>query len=480
MFTRRKFVAQTAVVLAAPFVLRNAAIAQTARVRRDVTKLQSSDPFFAHYAAAVKKLHELPANDQRNWRNQSLIHLNHCKHGSPEFPHWHRHYVANFEAICAQMIGVPDFALPYWNWAADRGRIPGPLYDLNELNVTFWNDPSNASSPNWGPVSTVGTRNLAKGQGLQDDMVRGGAFLQSNIDSILRLTTYNTFYSSLERSPHNNGHVIGGGDRGHFGSGMSPLDPIFWLHHCNVDRLWAQWQAAGNTTPALSGNYAGQFVNAAGSSVTNATSTNALSVSNFNYNYDLLTTATVAPLSKRLNLQSFDNQTIVKPAAVTATMEVLGGTKTQKTAAMRTETRIPVQTKGLLNNMFKSRAYWATDVLGVRRVAVESGRILARLTDVMGPMQHAPMIVNVFVNCPYLSPETGYEDQHYAGSFSFFGPAGHNHGDIYIDVTAPLRKLSGEGQLATENVNVQLMPLPIGKLADDVTLSVGAVELLSA
>ena len=22
----------------------------------------------------------------------------------------------------------------------------------------------------------------------------------------------------------------------------SPNDPVFWLHHCNVDRLWAQWQ----------------------------------------------------------------------------------------------------------------------------------------------------------------------------------------------------------------------------------------------
>src|SRR5258705_4413787 len=31
---------------------------------------------------------------------------------------------------------------------------------------------------------------------------------------------------------------------------MSPLDPIFWLHHANVDRLWAQWNASGflNTT----------------------------------------------------------------------------------------------------------------------------------------------------------------------------------------------------------------------------------------
>jgi tyrosinase len=26
---------------------------------------------------------------------------------------------------------------------------------------------------------------------------------------------------------------------------MSPRDPIFWLHHCNIDRLWAEWNARG-------------------------------------------------------------------------------------------------------------------------------------------------------------------------------------------------------------------------------------------
>ena len=26
------------------------------------------------------------------------------------------------------------------------------------------------------------------------------------------------------------------------GPDTSPNDPIFFLHHCNVDRLWADWQ----------------------------------------------------------------------------------------------------------------------------------------------------------------------------------------------------------------------------------------------
>ena len=30
--------------------------------------------------------------------------------------------------------------------------------------------------------------------------------------------------------------------RGTMSSGDSPNDPVFWLHHANIDRLWADWQ----------------------------------------------------------------------------------------------------------------------------------------------------------------------------------------------------------------------------------------------
>lgn len=483
MISRRSFVASAATAVAAPYLLRGAALAQTARTRRDVTKLVNSDPFFAKYGEAVKKMHELPDSDGRSWRNQALIHLNHCKHGSPQFPHWHRHYLANFEAICAQMIGDPGFALCYWNWSAGTGTIPDPFYDIDNLNVVALNDRSRARSPNWSSnreVDTIGTRALAKGQGLQDNARWGGAFTQSSIDSIQGLSDYNSYTSSLEGSPHNNGHVISGGNDGHMGDGMSPLDPIFWLHHCNVDRLWAQWQAAGNTTPGFATSYSGNFVNASGQTVTTATSANALNIASFNYTYDVLTPAVVASQTNLLRLQPFNRQTIVSAGAVNGAMRMLGADRAQKTATMRVETSFNVKANNLLPNMFRSRAFWSADTPGVRRVAVEPGRILARLSNVMGPSERAPMIVNVFVNCPYLSPETGYKDQHYAGSFSFFGGGGHMHSDIYIDVTTPLRKLAGDGRIATDQVNVQLMPLPLGARAENAKFTVGSVQLLGA
>lgn len=30
------------------------------------------------------------------------------------------------------------------------------------------------------------------------------------------------------------------------GGGASPTDPLFWLHHSFIDKLWADWQASSN------------------------------------------------------------------------------------------------------------------------------------------------------------------------------------------------------------------------------------------
>jgi len=40
---------------------------------------------------------------------------------------------------------------------------------------------------------------------------------------------------------------------------IAPNDPLFWLHHANVDRLWDLWQVATNYRwpPTLTGMIAG-------------------------------------------------------------------------------------------------------------------------------------------------------------------------------------------------------------------------------
>jgi len=47
-----------------------------------------------------------------------------------------------------------------------------------------------------------------------------------------------SFRAAFEKQ-HNAVHTTIGGD---MTAGTSPNDPIFWLHHANVDRAWAEWQ----------------------------------------------------------------------------------------------------------------------------------------------------------------------------------------------------------------------------------------------
>jgi tyrosinase len=457
-----------------------------------VQSLSPNDPWFTKYAQAIQAMHQLQQqnpNDPRNWRNQSLIHITHCPHGADDFVHWHRYYINNYEAILGQLIGDPTFALAYWNWSAKNGIIPDPFYDVNQCNVTFWNDPSNAQSNNWSPfpVNTIGTRGLSKGQGLQSDPNSGQVFTQSFIDGILAQTDFDIFTGTLEGSPHNNGHVISGRPNGHMINGMSPLDPIFWLHHCNIDRIWAEWQTAGNTTPPLSLNYNNQFVNGTGQPVM-ASSANALNFAAMGYTYDTIAGPIAVADAQQLGLQPPGDApgggappggTPVQPTQPQTVATADSG----KTAVPNVETRIPVDVKDLTSYLFKPRIYRATKVPSVQRAAVEGGRIIAKLTQITPPQKDGALICKVFVDCPYLSPSTPSTDPHFASSFSFFGRMkDHAHGAFYVDLTQPLRNLYGQGRVTADKVNVQLMPVGAGPdipTPPDLAFKVGKIEILA-
>lgn len=476
MNNRREFVAGAVAAVAVPYILKKTARAQTLRMRRDVQSLDPSDPWFAKYGQAVQAMHQLQPSDQRRWRNQALIHINFCPHGAEDFVHWHRHFINNFELICGQLIGDPTFALTYWNWSAKNGIIPDPFYDLNLLNVAFWNDDSNAQSDNWGPdpVTTIGTRGLAKGQGLQDDPTAGQDFVQTFIDSIESQTSFEIFWGMLETSPHNNAHMISGGSNGHMLSGMSPLDPIFWLHHCNVDRIWAEWQTPGNTTPDPGRNYDNQFVGATGQPVM-ASSATALDFAAMGYAYDTISGPAVATAAARLNLQPGGI------AGAPTVPQVIGRVDAAKSVVPGVEAKIPVEARDLASYLFRARTFRATKVPTVQRNAQEGGRVLARLAHVTPPQRETPLICKVFVDCPYLSPNTPSTDPHYAQSFSFFGRHRHDErgdGGFYIDLTRPLRNLFGQGRVSADKINVQLMAVEASTDAP-IEFRVGKIEIVA-
>jgi tyrosinase len=155
------------------------------------------------------------------------IHANavHQMHGNPRFLPWHRIYLLRLEELL-QMID-PTVCIPYWN-SSDEQSFPSWLLGFTPtVNLM-------------GGPHTV-TRNI------------GGALLPdtTSVNNALANGTFNGFASALE-GIHNSGHVWVGGTMS--GITTAPTDPVFWMHHCEIDRIWAQWQAGNpGLNPSLAG-----------------------------------------------------------------------------------------------------------------------------------------------------------------------------------------------------------------------------------
>lgn len=249
-------------------------------IRRDVASFGNSwSPATEWYARAVRALAAKPIADPTGWAFQAALHgidpsgwqrygilpagrlptpapqWDQCQHGNWYFPPWHRAYCAAFEAIIAKTIvglgGPPNWALPYWNYLdatnPNSRRIPRvftlatlPDGSPNPLRIMPYGAPGRpwprqfdvlAPHPPGIPtdinLAAMGLNRYTSAPGVQGF---GGA---------------PTAAGALERNPHNLVHIMIGGVTGNTGFMSDPdyaaLDPIFWLHHCNIDRLWAAW-----------------------------------------------------------------------------------------------------------------------------------------------------------------------------------------------------------------------------------------------
>jgi hypothetical protein len=217
--------------------------------------------------------------------NQNGPFLN-AGHQGPAFLSWHRELLLRFEV--ALQAEVPGVMLPYWDWspAVFTETLIGPNGGVNGVGGgvvrTGWfafDRPGNGLNttplPLWWPPTLDGWRirpdlddtnqgaslrrflGQANGDTLptQSDVVALLAITAANpANAAQRQTAAANFRTALEQgsnglgvtSSHNEVHRYVGG---HMGAAMSTNDPIFWLHHCNIDRLWAMWQLDGHFGP---------------------------------------------------------------------------------------------------------------------------------------------------------------------------------------------------------------------------------------
>ncbi len=132
-------------------------------------------------------------------------------HGA-NFLAWHREYLAKLEA---RLIAInPLVTLPYWDWVTDRAAIPAALTDAHDIS-------------DWG---------ITRGTSFNGNSLASAA----QLNSLLAGTDFTTFQTTLQLAPfHNRLHVLVGGT---MVTDASPADPLFWLHHSFIDKIWADWQ----------------------------------------------------------------------------------------------------------------------------------------------------------------------------------------------------------------------------------------------
>ncbi len=156
----------------------------------------------------------------------------HYQHGSERFLPWHRIFLIVLEHSLQSV--HPDVTIPYWDWTK-----------ATEETFPAWLAGFTPTVPMPAPMSPI---TVTRSPGTQADL----ATLASNIPSIEADTDFATFTSSLE-GVHGGVHVWVGGTMSFIAT--APADPIFWMHHANIDRLWWQWQQThSGVNPSLTGS----------------------------------------------------------------------------------------------------------------------------------------------------------------------------------------------------------------------------------
>ena len=220
------------------------------RVRKNVNDL--SGPETQALANAFKGLMSRdPAADDSYFALAGFHGLPqaYCEHHDNPFNPWHRVYLYIFEEALRSVDGCEDVTLPYWD-------ITTPLPDLlqqqpfasYDLPADPWASLPGPHNPSYYPYTTSREAPATITQNFQDFSV-----WQDNATSLLQSLWGISGVSGFQQfsiQAHDGGHVSIGGQNGTMtDQNVASYDPVFWFYHCNIDRLFLQWQqTVGATT----------------------------------------------------------------------------------------------------------------------------------------------------------------------------------------------------------------------------------------
>src|ERR1051326_4737983 len=200
--------------------------------RRNVYCMTAHARDIVAYSNAIRAMKAPPATNPVSWLAQANIHgaftspagmiANACQHNTTFFLSWHRMYLYFFERVVRKMSHDPEFALPYWAYSPTGTRDLPSMFRLPASTTNWLYDATRNASVNAGTPLTP-----------------------SVVDSGVALSQpdFWDFTNAVNGTPHGAVHVAVGGNMTQFAT--AGQDPIFWLHHSNIDRLWEVWLESG-------------------------------------------------------------------------------------------------------------------------------------------------------------------------------------------------------------------------------------------
>lgn len=208
------------------------------------------------------------------WHHRSMMlltppsqNVRNAAHSGPVFLPWHRYMLLMLEFFMRDTLGDDDFRLPYWDWAGDAELLNpsgSPVWGaelLGQFTGPAWEVRMEPNPIERNPRVVPGGRQLERTLGAFGRLPR-----RSEIRDLIReslsydLSPYDSSVGGLRNvlegwvdrqgqpgaNFHNVVHVWIGGD---MSVSTSPNDPTFYLHHANVDRIWAAWRQQHPNVP---------------------------------------------------------------------------------------------------------------------------------------------------------------------------------------------------------------------------------------
>jgi tyrosinase len=363
---------------------------------------------------------------------------------------WHRMYVYYFERIVRKVLGDETFTLPYWDYTnPGKHAIPEQFRMPNDplFKSLFRADRNDGMRP--------GTANVNAGEPID----KNDPTNPLNLDALSerdyeQIGVISGFNRKLDRFLHGTIHVLVGGRTNMGSPPWAARDPIFWIHHSNIDRLWESWNAGGRTNPG--GTWLTQtftFADENGIRVAPVVSdfVRAETIKVGPYKYDRLEQVPVLP------------PTPAAAMVMAASPSVIAAQAQPGPISLTAATPVPVPLTAV-----------AAPVNAQLQAAGQGARIYLVLQNLQAQAQ-PEVLYNVYLDAPGASPSTTP-----VGTFNFFDAVvyGHVHGapsgppTLYsFDVTDRIAAASAGGAPTVRIVAV-------GSPAADAKPVVGSVSLV--